>query len=185
MQSSRPFVVLVTGAPGSGKTTLGRRLADDLGCAFLSKDAIKERLADTHGLPHTVADSNRLGARAYAALFEEARVAASDEAVVVESNFRRGMAEPELAEMASAVETRVVHCTTTRQLIEARYRARWADRHPAHLDGLRVDDVLRDLDAGTYEPLQLAVPTLLVQTDHGYQPSYDAVLAFAADGVGG
>ena len=179
MQSSRPLVVLVTGAPGTGKTTLGRRLADDLGCALLSKDAIKERLADEDGIPHTVAESRRLGARAYADLFRAAhRLAARDGRVVVESNFRRGLAEPELAELIASADGRVVHCSAARTRIEARYRGR-PNRHPAHLDALRIGEVLRELDEGAYEPPRLDAPVLHVLTDRGYRPPYAAVLAFA------
>ena len=69
MQSSRPLVVLVSGAPGSGKTTLGSRLATDTGSAFLSKDALKERLADADGPPPGVTESKALGGRAYNELF--------------------------------------------------------------------------------------------------------------------
>jgi predicted kinase len=38
-------LVVVTGVPGAGKTTLGSALARRLGCAFISLDAIKEELA--------------------------------------------------------------------------------------------------------------------------------------------
>jgi len=38
-------LVVVTGVPGSGKTTLGSALARRLGCAFLSLDELKEELA--------------------------------------------------------------------------------------------------------------------------------------------
>jgi predicted kinase len=40
-------VVMVNGLPGSGKSTLGPRLAGGLGAAFLSKDQVKETLAGT------------------------------------------------------------------------------------------------------------------------------------------
>lgn len=43
-----PFVVVVTGVPGSGKSTLGRTLADALDAALISLDAIKEELYDAH-----------------------------------------------------------------------------------------------------------------------------------------
>ncbi|MEV6138181.1 AAA family ATPase [Nocardia sp. NPDC051990] len=40
------LLVLVNGLPGSGKSTLGRSLAESLNAQFLSKDAVKEALAD-------------------------------------------------------------------------------------------------------------------------------------------
>jgi predicted kinase len=40
------FLVLVNGLPGSGKTTLARRLSAALGIPLISKDAIKETLTD-------------------------------------------------------------------------------------------------------------------------------------------
>ncbi len=40
----RADVVLVTGVPGAGKSTLGLALAEGLGASFLSLDAIKEEL---------------------------------------------------------------------------------------------------------------------------------------------
>src|SRR5919106_5000749 len=112
MQLSRPLVVFVSGAPGSGKTTLGTRLARDIGSDLLSKDALKERLADAEGVRSDVAGSKALGARAYEELFAALRSnVASGGRVVVESNFRRGIAERELLAALAGQPARVVHCT--------------------------------------------------------------------------
>ncbi|UGT63085.1 AAA family ATPase [Nocardia asteroides] len=40
------LLVLVNGLPGSGKSTVGRALAAELGAQFLAKDVVKEALAD-------------------------------------------------------------------------------------------------------------------------------------------
>ncbi|MBA2532172.1 MAG: AAA family ATPase [Nocardioidaceae bacterium] len=44
------MLVLVTGVPGSGKTTLARSVAAELELPMLSRDVIKETLFDTLGL---------------------------------------------------------------------------------------------------------------------------------------
>lgn len=44
MSPSRNLLVVVTGVPGSGKTTVGRALAESLPAAFLSLDEVKEEL---------------------------------------------------------------------------------------------------------------------------------------------
>src|SRR5258708_16229188 len=79
-------VVLVSGAPGSGKTSLAGPLAAELGFALLSKDRIKETLHDALGAPAPdLAWSRRLGAAAMELLWA---LAAAAPAVVLEPNFR-------------------------------------------------------------------------------------------------
>jgi shikimate kinase len=46
----KPFVV-ISGLPGSGKTTLGRRLAPALTLPFIDKDDILDRLFESKGSP--------------------------------------------------------------------------------------------------------------------------------------
>ena len=58
-------VVLVSGAPGSGKTSLAAPLAAELGLALLRKDRIKETLHDGLGAPEPdLAWPRRLGGAA-------------------------------------------------------------------------------------------------------------------------
>jgi predicted kinase len=65
--------VLVGGWPASGKTTLARALAEELGVAYLSKDEVKETLIDGLGAPSTVEESRHLGAAGVRAVLQAAQ----------------------------------------------------------------------------------------------------------------
>ena len=182
MQSSAPLLVIVSGAPGSGKTTLATRLADDLALLLIAKDPLKEAICDAIGAPADVAASSRLGRAAYSALFTLAReTLRAGEGIVVESNFRRGVSEPEFRGLIGVGDARLVHCTAERDVIARRYRERTGEsaRHPAHRDDERASDVATDVEIGAYEPLDLQIPTIVVRTDDGLVPGYGDIAAFA------
>jgi predicted kinase len=182
MQSRPPLLVVVSGAPASGKTTLAMRLAEDLRLLLIGKDALKEAICDAVGLPIDVAGSMRAGSAAYSAAFTLAReTIAAGHGVVLESNFRRGVAEPALAPLVAMGDARLIHCTASPEVVATRYRARSAAglRHAAHLDDARAPALSADIESGRFEPLALGVPVLVVTTDDGLEPDYDSILAFA------
>lgn len=177
---AEPMLIVVSGAPGSGKTTLARRIADDLALLLISKDAIKESLADSVGLPRSVEESSRLGEAAYAAMF--ALAGATLEAgrtPILDSNFRRDRSEHELVTVAAGRPVRVLHCEADPATIERRYRGRASTRHPCHLDQLRTADVLRELADGSYRPLDIPdAPVLVIRTDDHEVPAIGPIRSF-------
>jgi hypothetical protein len=58
-----------------------------------------------------------------------------------------------------------------------RYREREerGERHPGHFDREAIVDVVNDLAMGSYEPLDLAIPVVMVETTNGYAPSLDEI----------
>lgn len=188
VQSNRPALVIVSGAPASGKTTLARRLAGDLRLPLLAKDALKETLADALGAPADVPASTRLGTAAYAVLYLVAEeLLRAGQGLVLESNFRRGLSENELRPLLALARARLVLCRAPDEVIMARYAERFArgDRHAAHLDADRAEALRTDLASGRFEPLELGIPTTVVDTSDGLVPAYEAVRDFVMSPLAG
>jgi predicted kinase len=137
-------VVLVSGAPGSGKTTLAVPLAAKLGFALLSKDRIKETLHDAFGAPAPdLAWSRRLGGAAMELLWA---LAADAPAVVVEANFRPRHAYERSRISALSARPVEVNCVCPPELAARRYAERAAATHPVHVVTSLTLDQLAEYD---------------------------------------
>jgi predicted kinase len=115
------LVVVVTGVPGSGKTTLGRALAHAAGAHFLALDGIKERLFESsHGTLSRVA--LRLAAEAELG----AALAAVAGAAVVDIWIQPGRDTTRVAELLASNGSPVVEimCRVPAEVAVCRYRKR-------------------------------------------------------------
>ena len=77
--------VMISGPPGSGKSTLSRPIADELRVPLIAKDAIKEALMDVLGYPASIEESRVLGRAAVMAMLNVA--ASSRRGAVLDSTF--------------------------------------------------------------------------------------------------
>jgi predicted kinase len=184
MSEQRPPLVIVGGAPASGKSTLAKLLAQELRLPLLARDTLKEGLMDSLGSPSR-ARSRELGAASYALLFLVLDlVLDAGVGAIVESNFSRGRSETELRDPVSRSQAVQLHCRVPPDLSRRRYiaRAESGQRHPGHHDS--AAETLADLDESLavrrHEPLDLGIPLLTVDTADGYIPDIPAILAFIA-----
>jgi predicted kinase len=133
----RRHIVMISGAPGAGKTTIARPLARALGMPLFAKDSIKERIHDvlTDSGPVELEWSRRLGATAMEMLW---LLAADAPECVLEANFwtRHEQQNNSLRALSEDGKLVEVHCTAPRELILQRFRERGVAgrRHAIHPD---------------------------------------------------
>jgi predicted kinase len=152
-------IVLVTGAPGSGKTTLAGSLAASLQMSLIGKDLIKETLWDALDPPDGDLEwSRRLGAAAMELIWT---LAAQSRRAVLEANFRPH-SEYERARLSQLSAILVeVHCSCPAEVAQERYarRAAQTDHHRAHVTPTLSSALLAEFD----QPIGLG-PVITVDT---------------------
>lgn len=163
-----PLLVLVTGAPCTGKTTLARRLAPDLRLPYLGKDAIKETLFDTLGWRDRDW-SRQLGGATYRLLYQFAELfLAANYSLLLESNFRPATDSGRLRALLARHNAAVLQivCVTEPTVLLARFRQRALSgkRHPGHVEELQEAEFTRAIADGSYGPLPLGGPTVSYDT---------------------
>lgn len=164
-----PVVIIITGPPASGKSTLGRELMRRLCVPLLSKDLFKEVLFDQLGWSD-LEWSHRLGGASMALLYRSAAaLIAAGQSVALEANFYSQWDTPELRRLAEHQTCRFVQivCTASAATLEERYRRRIAtgERHPGHTDSEPLEETLQRLRNGRWEALDLEGPVITVNTE--------------------
>src|SRR5215218_2684056 len=105
----RPSLIVVTGRPGAGKSTLAHALARAVRCPLIARDEIKE------GLVHATGELGEPGGEAQRRAtdaFFAALTVLLDRAVsvVAEAAFQHHVWEPRLAPLRGSARVRLVLC---------------------------------------------------------------------------
>lgn len=162
------LLVIVTGAPATGKTTLGRRIADSVGLPFINKDGIKERLFDVLGWKGR-AWSKRLGMASTEVLYHFVEVQLrARRPCLVESNFDPEFAEPRFIALKQEYPFEVfqIVCQTDAAALTHRFRRRAAtgERHPGHVDHVLLEEFDADARQTKHGVLDIGGPAIHVDT---------------------
>ena len=175
----KPRLIVVTGRPGSGKTTLAARLSDEWCLPLVSRDRIKEGLVHTEGQSHEALPEGA-NLRATQAFFGTLDyLLAQGISVLAEAAFQHPLWEKGLQPLRAKARLAVVVCRVDARTALDRFLARGlADERRAYFHG---DKGVRMLQSGVvpepggYSEPHLDVPTFIMDTTDGYRPSIAAL----------
>ncbi len=178
----KPVLILVNGLPGTGKTTLARRLAADVHLPVFSRDGLYETLYDALACRSNGA-SPLLGSAAFALLYSvTGAVLAAGQSVIVEQFF--GCPELRTAELlqlqhTSDFEPFQILCETEGSVLleRALARAGTEERHASHQDMAWIEQNKARLLHGQLAPLALGGQLVEIDTTTPHSFDYAALLA--------
>jgi predicted kinase len=172
----QPALIVVTGQPGAGKTTLAHALARAVPCPAVCRDEIKEGLVLTAGGARDRGQD--LQRAATDAFFDAlALLLGRGVTVVAEAAFQHTVWAPRLEPLKTVARVRLVLCEIDAAHALARRVAR--DQLDANRARFHPQGMVGDGPAGAYDPPRLDVPTLCVDTSDGYQPAFETIVEFA------
>ena len=177
---NKPKLVIVTGRPGSGKTTLSKELGKLLHLPVVNRDEIKEGYVNTFNIRHDQLpeDSNKIVSDVF---FETIELLLSRKvSVIAEAAFQHQVWEPELTKFKEYADVFVIICEVDAETAAKRHLERGLNdprREFFHGDK-RVTHYKKTgivLPPGEYEPPSLPLPTIMVSTLSGYDPDLEQI----------
>lgn len=162
-------LIIVSGLPATGKTTLAKQLSNLLDIPLLSKDTVKEFLFDTLG------SRDREWSRNLGKISNDFLYVVADEllhtnsSLVLENSFETQYALPKFTELLHKhhAELIEVHCTTHRDIRRHRFvdRNESGDRHPGHVDHMNYLSNKEEESIEKHAPLNLGRVITVDTTD--------------------
>jgi predicted kinase len=172
MSSVGPTLIVVSGPPASGKTSVAEKLRERLELPLIAKDALKETLGEELGVTDRE-DSHRLGA----AVFELMRVLVREllghgVSLIVEGNFTM---QTRVFDSLPPCRIVQVHVTAEPPVLRDRLLDR-GERHPVHYDREAAGEIAQRADAGEWDPLPLDGPVVQLDTTAGFAVDAEALV---------
>jgi adenylate kinase family enzyme len=177
----RPKCIIITGRAGAGKTTLAKKLGEQLWMPVISRDQIKEGYVNTCGIRHDQLPSDTDGLVTDFFFGIVNQYLAGNISVVIEAAFQHKVWEyrmPKILELASPM---IVLCSVDDIVAAKRHLQRGLEnpsREFYHSDN-RVVHYRKTgefLLPASYEEPKFNVPTIDVSTVGEYVPSIDEIV---------
>ncbi|MDF2720963.1 MAG: putative serine protease [Paenibacillus sp.] len=180
---NKPLLIIVNGLPGTGKTTLSKRLSQDAGLPLFSRDGIYETLYDALDCPSN-GSPPLLAPAAFTLLYSIAgSILSAGQSMMIEGFFGRPqLRTAELLQLKQACdfEPLQIMCRTDGDVLLNRFYARMGakDRHAGHSDRewIHQEENKQRLLTGDLTPLALGGTVIDIDTTTSSSFDYERLL---------
>ena len=178
--NSKPKCIIVTGRAGAGKTTLSKKLGQQLWMPVISRDEIKEGYVNTFGVKH---DQLPLDTDGFVSNFFfdiVCQYLANKVSVVIEAAFQHAVWEWRMPKILELSQPYIIVCSVDVEIAAQRHLQRGLanPRREFYHEDKRVFLYRATGEIGTPKPYvapNFDVPTLHVSTENDYSPSLDEI----------
>ena len=174
-----PTLVVVSGPPRTGKTSLARTIARAIPCPAVCRDEIKEGMVHAVGDGFRAASGDPLTQRTLPVFFDViGTLLAAGVTTVAEAAFQDPLWRHGLEPLLGQARLRIVQCHADPAIGRERRRVAVEGGQTAHakIVGDEVED-WREAYA-SFDRLSLPAPSIDVDTTDGYAPGIEAIVEF-------
>lgn len=174
-EMSHPYLIVVTGRPGSGKTTFSRELGNDMSMPVISRDQIKEGYVHTFGKRHD--DLPEEAQQTATKIFFDTLMGliSNKVSVIAEAAFQHRLWSTMLEQFTGEARVYLLICKLDEKIALERFIRRGLDNpQREYFHGDKGIDMVRkgiELSVSPYEEPRIDVPTFYIDTSGDYKPS--------------
>ncbi|TJY44511.1 ATP-binding protein [Cohnella pontilimi] len=172
---SKPYLIVVTGRPGSGKTTFAKKLGNEIFMPVLSRDQIKEGYLHTLGKSHNelLEDTNKTATEIF---FDTLMgLITNNVSVIAEAAFQHRLWSTMLEPFMGKARIYLLICKVDEKIALDRFVRRGLDNPlREYFHGDKGVDIARkgsELSVPPYEEPRIDVPIFKIDTTEAYTPS--------------
>ena len=175
----KPKLIIITGRPGSGKSTLSHLIAKEIRCPLISRDEIKEGYINTVKTEHNKLPKEK-NKKVYDTFFNTIeQLLDSDITIIAEAAFQHKVWIKKYDTLKQKSNIKVIICKTDPKLANKRYLER-KERDPLR-EYFHGDPTVSMENDGPYEIIKIPEPTLEVETTDNYNPNLSTITSFIND----